>query len=229
MNDSEELAYAVRFLDVSITEDLKNPGKLKEWQRKDLKASRRWLRSTAVRNVQVYTCSFCENGDLLSQWRGYGVNDGYSIGFSGDVLRQRAEEYGDQFWPVRYRAEEGARLLRVIKLGLAHGVGRSRWGLALIKDPGFQEEHEWRWVCDIEDRRTEECEERSRSRSPNYRAGGLGVIPYLAFSVPKTALRKVVVGPGQHPEVREEGVHYLLDGHGYKGAKVESSSIPIRM
>lgn len=190
MNDSEEFAYAVRLLGAMSKAD---PGEREGWQRDYLRAGLRWIRTK--KNVQVYACSFCRNGDLLSQWRGYGINNGYSIGFSGNELRRRAEEYGDQFFPVEYGVEDGEPILRAIKLGVEHGVGRNLWALALIKDSGFREEQEWRWVCDIQEGRTEECERRSSARHLNYRAGNLGIVPYLTFSVPKKALRKVTVGP----------------------------------
>jgi hypothetical protein len=226
MNDDEEFAYPVRLLGTSRRPDL---DERVGWQKDYLKAGLAWLESKAAKGVQVYACSFCRDGDLLSQWRGYGINNGYSLGFSGDSIRRQAEKYGDQFFRVEYGPEEGAEILEAIQLGVAYGVNPRLWGLALIKDAGFREEQEWRWVCDVEESRTEECEERSRSRSVNYRAGSMGVIPYLTFSVPKEALRKVIVGPGKHPEVREEGARRLLDGRGYKSVKVESSRIPIRL
>ena len=97
MNDNEEFNYAVRYLSASIYDDLDNEMK-PERQRRHLADGHKWLESDAVENVQVYACCFCPDGDLLSQWRGYGVNNGYSLGFSGDALRQQAMEYGDDLF-----------------------------------------------------------------------------------------------------------------------------------
>jgi hypothetical protein len=36
--------------------------------------------------VEIYVISFCADGDLLSQWRGYGASGGYAIEFSGNGL-----------------------------------------------------------------------------------------------------------------------------------------------
>lgn len=36
--------------------------------------------------VEIYVVSFCADGDLLSQWRGYGASGGYSIEFTGREL-----------------------------------------------------------------------------------------------------------------------------------------------
>ena len=226
MNDSEEFTYAVRHLRDLIRAELDEQV---ESQRDYLEAGLKRLRSKSAKSVQVYACSFCRDGDLLSQWRGYGINNGYSLGFSGDVLRQRAKENGDRFFRVEYGAQEGAELLDAIREGIAYGGSLPPWGLALIKDPSFREEQEWRWVCDVEESKTEGPEKLRRRRTLNYRAGNLGVIPYLVFGAPREALRKVIVGPGQHPEVREEGVRHLLNSRGYKSVKVKSSGIPIRL
>lgn len=42
----------------------------------------------------VFITSFCENDDLLSQWRGYGGDMGYSIGWDFEELRNIAKEKG---------------------------------------------------------------------------------------------------------------------------------------
>jgi Protein of unknown function (DUF2971) len=38
---------------------------------------------------RIYAVCFCEEENLLSQWRAYGQNGGYSIGFSMDNLHGR--------------------------------------------------------------------------------------------------------------------------------------------
>jgi hypothetical protein len=41
------------------------------------------------RDPEIYAVCFCEDGDLLSQWRGYGmVGTGYSIGMDGTSLQR---------------------------------------------------------------------------------------------------------------------------------------------
>lgn len=43
------------------------------------------------RSLNICIASFCQNGDLLSQWRGYGVyNSAYSIGFNTKQLEESA-------------------------------------------------------------------------------------------------------------------------------------------
>lgn len=46
-----------------------------------------------LEEINLFAACFCENGDLLSQWRGYaGGGQGYAIGFNSDTL-QRATEF----------------------------------------------------------------------------------------------------------------------------------------
>lgn len=48
----------------------------------------------------AYAVCFCDNGDPLSQWRGYGVDGGYALGFDRERLRaaEPFNEYdGDVF------------------------------------------------------------------------------------------------------------------------------------
>lgn len=52
-----------------------------------------------------YITSFSTNGDLLSQWRGYCGNGGYSLGFSRDKLLLSAKDKWDLL-PVNYAAPD---------------------------------------------------------------------------------------------------------------------------
>jgi hypothetical protein len=71
--------------------------------------------------------------------------------------------------------------------------------LATVKSKAFQEEAEWRIIADAP----------APPAAPSFRAGKVGVIPYRTIDVAK-AIREVVVGPGEHAQVRELGVRRLL-------------------
>src|SRR5712691_7887648 len=48
-----------------------------------------------IRSSTICITCFCENGDLLSQWRGYSAHGyGYSLGFDTTILRERAASSG---------------------------------------------------------------------------------------------------------------------------------------
>jgi hypothetical protein len=48
-------------------------------------------------NPRVYVSSFTEEGDLLSQWRGYCPKGGFSLGFSFNLLSKVANKH-DSFY-----------------------------------------------------------------------------------------------------------------------------------
>jgi hypothetical protein len=52
----------------------------------------------------VYITCFCEDGDLLSQWRGYADPGGYAIGFDAAELEECVREYRTclGLFPVQY-------------------------------------------------------------------------------------------------------------------------------
>ena len=61
------------------------------------KALHRFLDDVRIQNIHAnhFVCSFTEEGDLLSQWRGYCPDcNGYSLGFSFKNLNKLAEKQG---------------------------------------------------------------------------------------------------------------------------------------
>ena len=123
----------------------------------------------------VFVTCFCEDPDLLSQWRGYGVG-GFSIGFDTRNWTEPVPGHGEsapdaKLWRVEYseekqrlfvssvvepivaalELEEGARggdQVIVDCVAPALGVLQNLlWTTAFwFKHPGFSEEREWRLV-----------------------------------------------------------------------------------
>jgi hypothetical protein len=88
LNDPSEIEYATRLFR-KITEEefgeFDNPPthgrSWKDW-------ITFWL-DYYEKEAKVYVACFCSNGDLLSQWRGYGAaGGGYAVGFATDHLSQ---------------------------------------------------------------------------------------------------------------------------------------------
>lgn len=189
------------------------------------------------------TC-FCENDDLLSQWRGYGVG-GYAIGFDSNRLKLALDREAIRLLHVVYgltdenrstiaakfdvwldnldglerlpqeQAEKAMLNFQILFLGYA----------AQIKDPSFQEENEWR-IADLEVSGAPDC---------FYRAADRGVIPYVKIQIARNQphgllpIVSVRVGPGADYEDRMWAVRSLLAHHNYgKEVHVKRSSIPYR-
>lgn len=124
---------------------------------------------------QPFIVSFCEDGDLLSQWRGYGGTSGFSLAFSPLVQHDKVKlvcKYGFRtmvkrvvYEPEKQRARLRFLLRNLIKVvnGFSFATTSSRgasahvelslllvlemtdWACA-IKHKAFSEEKEWRII-----------------------------------------------------------------------------------
>src|SRR5688572_23218238 len=87
LNDTSELEIGISTFKLLLEELLRAPGATDE--RALIEAVHGGLGSVAASNICV--ASFCEHGDLLSQWRWYGEGGrGLSLGVSSRVLRSLA-------------------------------------------------------------------------------------------------------------------------------------------
>lgn len=239
LNDGEELIYAARTIAVHArdrAEQIHPSAQPVLDDRVNSQAER--LRSIAEsaegfaggRHAAVYVTCFCTNPDLLSQWRGYGRAGGFALGFDSDALAFGADTAtGHRLEPVKYDLSALNSLIgevdRLGPTGTQPGVSGWLWAqqyvlpwLPRVKNPAFLEEHEWRviFIDALDD----------LPSVVRYRAGGaLGVIPYVGVKLSRSALRRVVVGPGPHPEVRQAGVEKLLRTNDYRDVEVASSAI----
>lgn len=86
LNDSAEVLYGYRLLDLALEDWLSRANPQASAVSRGLAESlRRYFGHDALeRNVitPIYLTCFCEEGNLLSQWRAYGSAGGYSIGLN---------------------------------------------------------------------------------------------------------------------------------------------------
>lgn len=181
-------------------------------------------------NFRMFISCFCEKGDLLSQWRGYGLEQCYALGFDFNLLEESEDveicpvQYGIDN-PQEYFADE----LHDASYITAH-PGNVEWHrsesllprLARVKDPNFKEECEWRIMIQIA-----KFDFQHQSNG-NFRPSLLGPIPYVVFPFPKECLREIIIGPGAYSSICEQAVHSLLEYNGLDEVKVISSKIPFR-
>lgn len=201
----------------------------------------------------VYLACFCEAGDLLSQWRGYGSSGGFAIGFRTSTLsavqppnsKSRLEGIEDEDIPEAFRFTPDPVTLVKVNYGEsgiqpvvddvleriapepvafpgARGFQQAKTvvfpALASIKHAGFSEEREWRLIAMGS----------VGEVASKFRAGAIGVIPYVELPLPDAAIEVVVIGPGQNPELRKQGVERLLAEHGHEEVVVRRSESPFR-
>lgn len=178
--------------------------------------------------VSMYVSCFCESDDLLSQWRGYGSDHGYAVGFDASALEGAVAELPrSSLSQVRYGLDGADDVIAQAVARVAHGSGHPsvaayyrameiRTIVASVKHPSFAEEREWRVIVSMEDDVT-----------TLFRATNRAIIPYVKVSLPLDALVSVRVGPGNNTGVRKEGVSRLLRRVG-SAASVVVSEIPLR-
>ncbi len=160
LNDSEEFTYGLAYLK-------------QEAETRSRVASRSHgaiLRTVAslvetFTHGYVYTASFAEDDDLLSQWRGYGVGGGVCLGFVAEDLKSIAERSGFRLIKCIYEQSQKAALAReFLDASLARidastptndeAVGEVASRMfneyqqlaCAFKDPSFREEGEWRII-----------------------------------------------------------------------------------
>ena len=195
---------------------------------------------------RINTCVFSlsENGDLLSQWRGYCPADGgYSIGFDTAKLRAVAHANGLLLVRCEYDRDSQVEKLRGhldaittqfeadvtrgMHVEYATTAARARLELLLMelaptfKDPSFAEEREWRLLTVPQDFRT-----------MRYRAAGNLVVPYATLTLASTPsempIVEVVVGPSLNQSLLRLGVMAYRASGRCAIASVRESSIPYR-
>ena len=98
LNDATELDYGVwlikELIDELIHKEIKSRGVEEFGVRDQLSRIRYELDEHRSRWNYFVTC-FCEQNDLLSQWRAYGQNGGFSLAFSADKLESSVQRLND--------------------------------------------------------------------------------------------------------------------------------------
>jgi Protein of unknown function (DUF2971) len=204
----------------------------------------------------AYVACFCEQADLLSQWRGYpGAGGGYAIGFDTRFWRRSLEEAFLR--RVIYPPEEQEAIIRELIQPLADALRRlaSAEGEAAaenavpeclrrarplltecsfcFKHPTFMGEAEWRlvwlgaqWGQDVGE------------RPIKFRPATTSLVPYVELAPLARAghlggrlpICRVVVGPTAHPELASQAARVLLNQNGYPWVHtpVQASTVPLR-
>jgi hypothetical protein len=192
---------------------------------------------------RMYAACFCEEPDLLSQWRGYGASGGgFALGFCSQAVLDYIErtqlgvsrvwyEPVDQLRLIRETVSSACKtLLRVsdrveqrehIK-DLAQQAASYAFSilcqfLASLKSPAFREEREWRLVDYAP---TEDV--------INFVARRGILVPYVPLGLPLSTLKRVQVGPTLEPKNAVRSVKEFLNLHRIDDATVDCSAIPLR-
>ena len=191
----------------------------------------------------TYVTCFCEDSDLLSQWRAYG-SGGYAIGFKAELLVENRPDL--QLKKVTYGVNPPLReeIIAVLDaIGEKHEKGSQYSSiqfaqkilplLAGIKHRAFSEEKEWRLI-------QKSWGSGFRTDNINFRSSeALGLVPYVEVGFPPEAIIKIIIGPGGERELKMNAIKWLLVKRGLEThtgyhptaneiVEVEFSDAPLR-
>jgi hypothetical protein len=193
----------------------------------------------------VFTCSFSEEKDLLSQWRGYCPNNqGYCIHFDLEGLLAFAKKkflscelfpcvYDDdkkvkslsdllnKYWQI-YISQSDPKVREATIRKLAQEVEALA---SHFKHSSFAEEKEHRLVILM----AWDFEEHGK-----FRSGPMSIIPYIEIPAPIELIKQVCIGPTRDQNLAKRGLAALMDfkfGSSAWFSKVEisRSKIPYRL
>lgn len=251
LNDAREMSYGVdlffKVLKERDTSSLRPAAR--DWFEKWALGEpgtvlKQWLRENAV----PFVACFCEHGDRLSQWRGYGPGGGYAVGFAQHPAQAwvHAAGHGMSLRRVIYeRAEQESQItdvidrlvalldrspdtestktefIRNLTAAIAHVA-------AYCKDPAFEEEQEWRVIY-----------QRAEDSPPlelKHRPSGNILVPYVELPLVasvgaragKLPISEVRVGPNVDAALGALGATSLLRAWDFD-AKVTTSTAPLRL
>jgi len=244
------LTLAIELLEDVVKERLETHD-LSQEDRKCLDQLSEWLEHRFLAQHLLFTCSFTEAGNLLSQWRAYcPPSAGVSLGFDVHELMSAADAQGFQLVKCIYEREPQIALVNDwvnVVLATKHdkedGPSKSHPSqsyhshfraneeaflkvAARMKHFGFSEEREWRLVSRVG--------RDLRDPKLKFRAGKTSLIPFVDFEPPLTqggalSLKQVYIGPAQDHNISFNSIAWFLTNSGAKVSKgIYACGIPLR-
>ncbi|MEX2374394.1 MAG: DUF2971 domain-containing protein [Dehalococcoidia bacterium] len=197
--------------------------------------------------LEICVFSLSEDGDLLSQWRGYcPPNGGYSLGFDAGALRSSVVTQGVYLAPCVYGPIDHERIVldalrpvleRVPNTSESQGpdlrAEAEKYSAVLfeqiifvaplIKHTSFAEEKEWRLIW---------MPGRLDILSLKYRQGPGLLVPFVEVSLSGedglVPLEEIIVGPMPHQEAALRALSGALQNQGYSPKRYSLSQVPYR-
>lgn len=239
MNDAEEFAHAISVAKGVLRQMARESGS------ESFSRCCEEISDSLERVEQVNVCAFSlsERGDLLSQWRAYCRDGGYSIGFEPDFLTAVVEPQGFSLQRCIYgRSEKRSLLLKILEPVVASLNRKVREGQELeeareevvgelferfctvaprIKHPTFREEEEWRLISVP-----------IPTDSLDFRPTSELAVPYYDLSLFSDDIgfqtTHLVAGPSQHQRLALQGAISLASSEGIRWGRGSISDVPYR-
>lgn len=198
----------------------------------------------------TWIASFSEKRDLLSQWRGYCPNGGYSIQFKEQALVRLAQHHQLVLARCIYERALQERMLKelidaTLEYFPSYALTQTDVGLtedervvrftstwffpkmlrlgSLLKDPAFAEEQEWRLIGGLYRPHV----------VPGFRLRGSISVPHRIVALapvgaPHELIDQIVIGPGLDSHQAATGLFFLLQTTEAGQIGYVQSAIPFR-
>lgn len=210
-------------------------------------------RSHIINEYQIFVCSFSEDGNLLSQWRGYcPQNNGFSIGFDfNKIMSHLKQNKSNEFFlaPCIYDDEYQNELFDALKKDTFENIIEILDDQINNKDNRssdlFNEKYHnftklFLHLCSIikhpafaeeKEWRLFDISKRTEKNFINYRDGINTVIPFKKFNFSSTLIqcpiKEVYIGPNPNKKLAKDSLKNIsTDKH--LSFKILDSKIPYR-
>ncbi len=239
LNDTKEFNHAIELVNTAVWHISK--AQKENWQANLFEKLK--CRLDGISKLHIYVSSVSEEGDILSQWRGYCPKGGISIGFNRVHLMKICNDQGFSLKPCIYEYSQQKSIIEkliieliknIVKLSESRNIDEAmKLGIdkflpnfiqvsPTLKDSSFSEEKEWRIISfplRMDD---------SRCR---FRPGNPSLIPYLEVKLldsgGKFPVNRICIGPTSDNELALDSVtHFLI--HQRIDFQVSISRIPYR-
>jgi len=239
LNDSLEFKHAFELLRDEINTRLSDAEELEKAFLNSVLSS-----FTSTSYLNIFVCSFSEEGDLLSQWRAYSANGtGYSLGIHYNDLSSLIQgqnfklvkciyDINDQKVIIRnllrnavlnYVENRKTNISATINIHLAYFLEDFLRIAPILKHDSYYEEQEWRLISPQISLDNSEVD---------FREGKSTIVPYFKFRLAKETenlkLRKLIVGPNPQKWDATIPVAYLITKNKIENCSVGLSRIPYR-
>lgn len=234
LNDASEFEYSVNIA-LAVLYGMKPSAEVSERMSSIL--------TTFRYGWDVFVTSFSKDGDQLGQWRAYGKDGGFSIGFDPDALEILARKQGYQLTKCIYQYNSQETAIRTL---VERAVNKTNWTpedgfifqqhflhiAPMYKHPSFQAEDEWRLSKLALAPPNGEFDKEIK-----YRPGKSFFVPYKEFNLkpesdkePPLPIKLIVVGPTPHSKLSAWTVRNRIHILGLKPDKVivRQSLVPYR-
>lgn len=248
LNDATELSNALQRIGAEAVERAKG---LAGHEAACLEALGEWCRIRRSEGQSIFVSSLTRNGNLLSQWRGYSSGgQGYSICFDAEQLcglarrqqfrvgrctydhagqdsfaKRAVEHVRDAYARFNWREAHVANQMRPFDEFFNTLEVEIITCAALLKNPAFSEEDEWRLVSPLFPR--------GKLPGLKFRPAWSCLVPFIEFSLTDdngelTAINGAIVGPSSNPDQAIMSASLLL-GQRLGTFAISNPQVPLRL